>query len=653
MEGFESDSETTFRFRNDTISDANFMLHYNGDQSVDRPHLWAENNFFHTNLFGIKAIGQNLTISRFHGNNFVGANHDLVLCDCGAINAIDFRGILFGPTVPVIFPDSSVNSISRYEQGFHFHNASLVARNFHIDSMQNYPDMLPGWDNPTDADAGIGIYFVFDRNLPSRLQFDKIHFENFSSFDGASAIAVFDSVQQNHHILLGVASIPLTSIVMENLSGGYKIRNHGTINGIIRDNLIETSGFGINGAVWASGNTLRVEENNINNNGGTSPTGGVTLSSMTIPSIAQNFRVRLNNITNTSAGGSGIFINQAEGSLVEHNVLEESSSVVDGIVLNRAHKSELRCNTVTTFRNAIQADLSEQSIYTANGIDFNRHSMVFTGLNNGVLGSTIRWNTFSLSQLPDIQYNSTDCITGTQLHTMYNRWEDQNDEELFHVNPNGLPPVNCRFYYPTSAAIGSVHRPDRNTGFLQEPTIDSPVSLPTGYCALPLDGYPNDGGGQLTEPIDNGILPDTFYANLLTDTSFWSGVSAAQGNALKQRIMSHISAHPDWVSSSVILEDFYEDEDTTFIGRSVAIEQDMSFILTLQDSFQTTLTVTRHEMDSLSILVDSLFQLAAITSDTTTQASLRAQGTVLSNELDTMAIGMESISDLFILSEIP
>ncbi|MCF8239511.1 MAG: T9SS type A sorting domain-containing protein [Saprospiraceae bacterium] len=626
--GVESEGYTRTTWKEATISDAVFALHYPSLTSSTLPRLSMQSNSLLINVFGIKSVGQPVWITRFHDNEIVGADHNIQLCDCAVINAIDFRNIssAYTTTFPV---SGSVNTIRDYEQAFHFDNANLNAQNFDVYDLVQLPSYDPSLDNAADSDAGIGIDFhMGEGSSVGQLGLDKMTFEDISSSQNASGIAVRAFIESGHLALSASAGI-LGDILVDNVQIGYRIdlENGATMNGGIINNELNTLESSIITRVLGSSNNyLNIRYNDIvNNGGGTLNAHAIGLTSF--PPSQQDFYVRDNNIVAQNApGGAAVHLFQIEGAEVTNNVIDNGASTVHGIHVRKGGHNYVKCNEVISYKYGLFGEGSAGNTYGDNLLQYNRHSLLFAGDNfQGFLTNT-EWNTFQAANLQDVFFSTNDCITGAQDHTRYNSWLGQSGTEIKHVDLGNAP--FCRFYYPTTAAVGSIHRPYADPSSLLQATNDTEEDLPGTYCSNPT------GPGEW----EYDASAESLYLSLLSDTSLVSNYSTAQISDLERTIYRLLQDNPSWSSTDTTYANFLSDQTGTFVEVLEALNTGLLLHRDTLDLQAASMASNRYLLDSLQVLIAQLYGQANATSDSTTAAGYLAQA-------DTFVIQADIIAD--------
>ncbi|MCB9313742.1 MAG: hypothetical protein H6568_13360 [Lewinellaceae bacterium] len=615
-----------------TVSDAYYALHYPSLTSIDPPRLTMRNSHLLVNYYGIKSVHQPIHVHQFHGNEIIGADHDLVFCDCDAVNAIDFRDVSTAHTIT--FPDSGPsNLIKDYEQGFHFDNANLDVQNFDVFELQQYNPIPSVPNNPSANDAGIGIDFFMDHGTVGRLAMDHMNFVALSDELGASSMAV-RALNTNGHFNLAASPQTPGNIAVLNTQNGYRIdlENGSTMNGGIRHNDLSTGESAIAVVVRASANnTLTIRDNEIVNNGGNT-VNAQAISLVSFPENVQDFNIRHNHIVAQNApGGAAIHLLRVRGAEVENNTIDNGASTVDGILIRQGGSHQVACNQVVDYQNGVAAEQSTGNTYSANHMQFNRWSMRFSGNNDNMLGTNTEWNTFEAANFEEVLFATTDCVTGAQDHTRYNSWLGQNGVEARHAdsNPTGNAPF-CRFNHPPAVPVGSIHRPAVDPNQLMWP--NGPISaLPSGYCANP-GGPTGGGGGELTNPGAEGM-----YLALLTDTTLTAGYTAAQMADLNRVIWTLLQANPSWVSAHPEFAAFQSTQTGGFAAEMADYQAALAQYTADLTAQQAAMAADQTILDSLQTLIQQLYEQAASEPDSATAAGILAQAGIVVTQAETVA----------------
>ncbi len=613
-----------------TVSDAYYALHYPSLTSVDPPRLTMRNSHLLVNYYGIKSVSQPIHVHQFHGNEIIGADHDLVFCDCDAVNAIDFRQISTAHTIT--FPDSGPSNLIRdYEQGFHFHNANLDVQNFDVFELQQYNPIPSVPNNPNANDAGIGIDFQMWHGAVGRLAMDHMNFVALSDELGASSTAV-RALNTNGHFNLSASPLTPGNITVLNTQTGYRIDldEGSTMNGGIRHNDLSTGESAIGVTVRGSANNvLTIRENEIVNNGG-STINAQAISMVSFPENVQDFNIRHNHIVAQNApGGAAIHLMRVRGAEVENNTIDNGASTVDGILIRQGGSHQVACNQVVDYQNAVAAEQSTGNTYSANHMQFNRWSMRFSGNNDNMLGTNTEWNTFEAANFEEVLFATTDCVTGAQDHTRYNSWLGQNGVEVEHVWPPNAP--FCRFNHPPTAPVGSIHRPQVDPNQLMVANGAATIPLPNGYCANP-GGPTGGGGGELTNPGAEGM-----YLALLTDTTLTAGYTAAQMADLHRVIWTLLQANPGWVSTHPEFAAFQSTQTGGFAAEMAAYQAALAQYTADLTGQQAAMTADRTVLDSLQTLIQQLYAQAAAATDSLAEATLLAQAAAVVTQAEGIA----------------
>jgi hypothetical protein len=603
-----------------TVSDAWRMLHYPQALSDGTaPVVWSTNGYYHTNLFGIRSDIP-VTFPRFVNNQLIGHRDDLAIgegCDCTAINAIDFRRGIAGPTIDIGKATGQPNRISFYEQGFHFENFGLRARRFEVFDLEDYPPSttLTFWNNP-QGHASTGIDFQWLSNGIGLLDVDSIYIHDLHQSAARSTVA---HIQVNRGLLnLQANATGLhQSIKVENALRGFNmmVQSGARISGRIQGARLETLFGGVNlRTITSMNNQLSVDHNLILNSSLTMGNYGVQLGSTSF-SLPQQYRIRHNTVANASLSeGNGISVSGAQHTLIAHNtVTGGTQNAVQGIRLSNSHHSEVRCNVVENYRNGLMALGTQNAQYSANVLQGSRWNFRLAGSSAGTAGTTVRWNQLldQVSGVPHTIYEK-DGITGPQIHTMYNTWDWSGlspETELRHENtePQG-PAFWSRYFHPQSAGIPSAHRPIRDPSVFGQQAVNNTITAVGAFCAVPSPVDPNDQ--QLSGPLDALIDAFTFYQDLLDADSLWISYTPAQRAALRQQIYDLLQDSTGWQTTQVF-DDFLQAHISDFVGESVVLERALRNYAMRVDSQVIHLRPWMDITDSLRSLMSHYFVLAA------------------------------------------
>ncbi|TAK35651.1 MAG: PKD domain-containing protein, partial [Saprospiraceae bacterium] len=188
-QGVQSRDLTNISLTDAWIMDANYAIYYPGGGAGDSnfPALSSVNSHYVNNYYGIKSEGKFVNFVAFSGNEMKGTHIDPEpqVCDCDAVNAIDFREVNPLLTIKIDAPSNGTNTIYNYEKAFNFVNTKLFVRGFDIYSLQNFGDVpspIPN-NGPGLIDAAIGIDYAWGKTLKSSLDLDRITFSEFEGQD--------------------------------------------------------------------------------------------------------------------------------------------------------------------------------------------------------------------------------------------------------------------------------------------------------------------------------------------------------------------------------------------------------------------------------------------------------------------------------------
>ena len=636
--------------------DADYAVRYPTPTQIAGTPYPVLTSYYHeylNNYYAIKSERQKVVFTGFHHLTMDGAPHETLICGCDAVNAIDFRGVpspLSIDIVPSTFTDYS-NVIRNYEQGFHFENTSLKVRGFDISDLKNYQPVLGVPNNP-DGEAGIGIDFRQFSAPVTALDLDYMHFSDFNGQDSRS-VAVKDFIYSGHHTLTASAAVPptntsISSIRTENLAGGYELFTGvtGRISGNIKQNDITTNGgpdygFGIHGTFHSAENELEVKDNDLSiiSGANSAMNGGVILfASQKSP---QHFRVLHNNIDVLLAIGSGVSITNVTSPMVRRNNLLNSINVT-GIRLRQASGGIVDCNNVHNKDLGISVETSANNRYAGNYLKRNDRDMSFTP---GVGGSILQWNFFEDSDVESILYDAG-AITGQQHHIQYNRWWDQNGNELIHLGGSG---ITCQFWYPNGSTVGNQFWPLSTPGNLFGTAPTNLVeNIPPAFCTEEGDVF-----DQLQGPDDS-----VHVAYLVADTSYWGLLTQAEKTLVRQNIYGDLLEHPGWVGASTNLSTFQAMYDNDFVGKSESLKQDWQALLQGIAAQQATFDSMRVAIDARSLLIRQW--VGVMEADTTLRDSLSGLIALAAAEGDSLAglmmaadsilfLGVQDAADLLLL----
>lgn len=626
-----------------TVTDAWRMLHYPASLAGGgAPAIRSRNGYYHTNLMGIRSDIP-VVFSVFRNNQLIGHRSDLSIsesCDCTAINAIDFRSDFNGgPVININDINGTINMISHYEQGFHFYNFGLNVRHFELFDLQEYPPSttLSSWNNPPGT-AAIGIDFLWEMPGITTLDYDRIHFRDLHQQDALSA-AVNALVGWGKLYYKAIASDPLNSITVKESRHGYllKVGSNATIDGSISSNSINTRFGGVNLHLGPSSafNRMWIDANEINTTSQFQDNYGIQLGGGFQP-LLQEFRIRHNEISNSSQQkGNAIAVSNVLNTLIAQNIIVNGNTgYVQGIRLEQANNSEVRCNLVENYRNGLYAIGARDAQYSANTLLGSRWNFRLGMMSAATQGTTVRWNQFldQTTGVPHVIYEN-DGITWPQDHSMYNTWDWSGlnpETELQHLDPsnqNSGGAYLSRYLFPLGAASPSAHRPLFAPDAFMEPADDASITEVWAFCALPAPPWdPNDQ--QLTGPLDSVADAFNFYQDLIEADSLWSSYSPAQRAALQQHVYSMALDSTAWHTSAAI-DDFLESHANGFVGQSVMLERDMQAYHATIAAQQAYLGAWMEKVDSLQAVMMAHYSMAADSANIANRDSLLALGDAL------------------------
>ena len=654
--GIRSEGLTYLYMVNGSLMDANYGIRYTTNSGVSGypyPKIYSSNMRYLNNYYGIKSEGQYVKFSEFKNNTMEGTLHPQI-CDCNAINAIDFRDVdplLPVSIVPSYFKDYN-NTISNYEQAFHFSNAKLKVKGFDVSDLRDYLPIGALPDNNPDGDGAIGIDYRWTNSNPSSLDIDYIHFKDFVAED-ARSVAVRENIRGGKHTLKATASESLSSITATGVAGGYDLNITSPakleVGSIISQNTIQTdgsnsanAGFGITGNFTAANNDLRISDNQINVvTGGSNPlNGGIVLNST--EDLTQNFSIDHNTIKPALISGVGIGVYGARGYCVRRNLMSTSSPAT-GILLSGGGDATVECNEVLFKPTGVAALLSDENTYSGNFLSGNVNDMHFTGDCSGPAGSTIRWNQFDFSWAPSLVWDN-DALTGVQSHNSYNSWTGQGNQgggnvEVQHNAPVGSQNwTQSKFQRPSNAAVGSIHFPNRSPlGMMTQAPNGTITSIPSTFCTS------TSGCSAMLLPLDD---PEDDYEALVQDATTWNVLTTAQQTYLRQGIYGLLLENPSWLSGSSTLSGFKASHDGNFVGQSETLRHDWRQLMDDIAAHQVSLQPIH---DSLDVLADQLQQwFDAIAADSSLEVSLQGQIDAAIQQGEALGAQLQQAEDQFV-----
>ena len=168
---------------------------------------------------------------------------------------------------------------------------------------------------------------------------------------------------------------------------------------------------------------------------------------------------------------------------------------------------------------------------------------------------------------------------------------------------------NSLFHYPAGAVKGSVHRPFSDPDGLM---VHSPwvTSVPDKLC---VETYvPEDPGND--QWYDN-VSVSNRYAAIVSDTVYADSLTAAEYGHLRQCIYKAIKENPAWLSASVVLDDFYTEEQSSFIGQSIMISDSLEGFEYRVAQQQNILQPYQDSIQALQAEADGLNELLYISAD--------------------------------------
>ncbi len=648
--GLESYSNTDIDFNAAAIKDAAIALEYATHEHAVYAIPFFESNGSHflNDYIGIRSTKQFVHFVDFSNNEMEGIPNGECFCGCGARNAFEFYQIPAVYTTKIIGHYGD-NYISNYEQGFHFRDSKLKVRDFVVSDLRDYSTSIPGFPNNPAGEGAIGIDFYWAAPASSVLDLDRMQFLDFVANDAAS-IAVRDHIWDGKHKLFADAGIPHQSILINNVAGGYDLQSSFAshfIEGRIKGNLMTLQGpyysFGVHGYVLLPNNKLNIENNEFHignvNQQPSSLNGGVTLTELyTFP---QHYKILDNQFQVLTANGSNIGIYKAYGYSIRRNTIKEGSSAIRGILLQQGGKGLVDCNVVKDTKVGIRVDAAVENQYAANYLRENKWDMVFSGDAKGESGSLIKLNIYRQSAHESILYQP-DAITGQQHHNNYNRWEEQNDngDEVVHLGGN-VGALQCQFWYPAGVPEGSLMYPTHNPPGLFTPApLGTPIDTVvqgTDFCESI-----NDDPILLLNPSDGGD-----WASVLEDSAYWSGLSAAEANFMRQEIYGKLLKHPEWGTGYASLADFKAQMDGDFVGASENLRLDIEDLIADVAAHRESQEPQYAELDTLAAQAEPLLEALAAAGSAAEQDSLQALLDELRQQSDSLQQQLADADELY------
>ncbi len=638
--GVESYGDTHMDWDSSILSDAHYLLHYPAKTSFTPPRIDLTRNLMHTNIFGIKSVGQNLNFSSFHENEIIGENTSYsrnIPCGCSAINGMDFREM--SPLELLELPHTGEsNTIQDYEHGIHVENVRLKVRNIHLRDLveMGVPKAPSAADINSSTDKrGIGIYYKWTLGYDSELDLDHMDFRDMEY--GVQQILL----GSGRHILKAKATERRSSIYYNNVGTAYRIASYlGVLDGLIQGNDINVDHTGVHLHVLGENNNImQVTDNNIISDGIEGVAHGVFLFSST-PQL-ESFRVRLNDIeTAGSSEGHGIGIFNCYNSIVEHNRIHPSGSNIKGIHLVRGGNSVIQCNDIEDVETGIHIVESQSNEYSGNELDQNKHDFYAVGDLMGSGGSVLRWNSMNQSGDESVYYEA-DVITGVQHHSAYNSWTNQTQNEVEAIHHGSLIfGFNSQFYAPIGSSPGSVFYPNRNPEILIEPYGGQFTTPSVDFCLLSTE----PDSPIITTPQFLGFATDSVYTEVITDTASMDSLKAAQRMDFELGLYELIMKNPDWLVGNSTLTGYYDSLTALYVGQRVILIDSIS-------GYVEGLEWQRMHLDTLSLRLDTLSELISAQYDSLSNCVMQtcrdSIGSILSVyhlEADSLRAFIDSIS---------
>ncbi|MCC6688068.1 MAG: T9SS type A sorting domain-containing protein [Saprospiraceae bacterium] len=635
------------------VNDALIMLHYPNKSTAQKVPLRIQNCSFKGNVTGIKITDQPVNIQLFSGNSFDGKPGHI--CGCGVVNAFDFR-TTGNNALAIKFPNAGTrNKIKGYEQGVHCENVSLEFYNFDIFDLSDFDPVTldgwnPAWNNPSPADAQIGIDYAWNKAGNSSLKIDDLYFTTIDLINPKNIkIGVRERIKNGTHTLRADAAKVKGDIKMYDVNNGYAIEVSGLgrmKSSMIKDNIITTNGSltstGIDVGVSTKNNELKILNNRMYINGGLNAAHGVLLNSNS--DLSQKFLVENNRMdVATTSNGNGIHVNNCKNTVVRSNNLKidpykEAMNFVNG------GKSDIACNYINGGEIELFLQSSPDNRITENDFHLNfENNLKAQGGCMMDKGTLIAYNDFRYSDAgPGVLYEKTATV-GSQLHEGYNFWTFQEGIEVAHKV--GII-TNSQFHYPFGAVKGSVHRPFSDPDGLM---VHSPwvTSVPDKLC---VETYvPEDPGND--QWYDN-VSVSNRYAAIVSDTAYAASLTAAEYGHLRQSIYRVIKENPAWLSASVVLDDFYTEEQSSFIGQSIMISDSLEGfeyrIAQQQDilqPYQDSIQILQAEADLLNELLDITADSDSINMILTMLQNIDSSMKQLSHQAEVLSTAFQMYND--------
>lgn len=505
--GIVSNDLTDLDWKHSWISDAKIGLHYPRETigSLELPIIRFDYVNFIGNWFGIKSMNQEVFFEKFDDNAFDGASHSPEVCDCNAVNAIDFRnGTSRTKSLEMPYVQDYNNRIKNYEQGIHLLNFSAKLSNFKMKALDNYQP-VQFFDNGYD-DPGIGVDYEFNNSLNSDLTMDFMKFEDFinpiyGSADTARSLAVHHKITNGRHTLKAIGSEGKT-IIVTGLLRGYRMEHSSSypLNAEIAENQmqigqVDKPSYGILADfTGTSQNKLHIHHNLINTTSQglgslTNWNGGIGL--IGFGQAQQNLLIEDNEITvlnpnNSQISNVGIMVSECAKSIIRNNLIDNGSAN-NGIILQFAPNTSVRCNDIKHCENGILAMTSKNSNYLKNDLYRNKYDLHWYGDNRV---SSVQANAFDGSEFSSVLFN-VDGEVGAQTHAYYNSWLVQNGVELKHENQDQAVNRRNRYWYPEGQPQGGINHPEHEVDpYIMEDVPYLPIIFDTDVCA--------EGGGSNT-----------------------------------------------------------------------------------------------------------------------------------------------------------
>ena len=631
-QGIVNDGPNKLIWNSSTISDAKIMLDLlYGDEGKSVATLTFTQNLFLENDYGIRSVGQLFNIEIMNNNEFRGPYNcnlpDVGICDCYVSDAIHVENI---NGASIVFPMTNQhnNLIQYYQNGLYASNSNVVFRNF---------DIKNGILNLSTPLLSSNAVYVKMTNTANSFNMDDVYFH--SLLRGAK----FDLSKANLK-LNATANVPYSSIVMDEVTKGYDITaTLGHIDGTIQYNSITTTGTtgaylegsrGIKVALAGSANNkLTIKQNTITGDAkdliGVSVTGNVP--------TAQKVIVDDNDITSFSSGsninGAGIYLSNINTANIINNAVDASSKI-NGITVQTSSKGYIKCNDVTHGKVGLDVNESKSNIIYNNNLHNNDVNNLRFILDCKGTGTRIVNNTFSISENGNDVFYDNKAFTGPQLHKYYNKWLNQSGVEVYQ--PYSYLTDQTKYWRPASATIGSIHFPQFYVNGMMVSAADNTVLQAPYTCAAQGSGL-GDGGG-FTDPE----TPDEFYGLLAADTTYYSSMTSAEQDGLRQSIMDNLYDNPTWLTSNSVLANFASSQSNTFIGHCTTIRKNMA---DLQANINAQLMALKPLQDSVTHLrsiLDGIYETMLLTNDSLVLLQLQSQANLILSSIASISSQIQS-----------